>query len=163
MAFGLPSFSHLDFTAGDTAKWHEYMDPKARTLAHHLYQTRSSWGMCIICEVDFPNSLETHICGKNHMKKLHQKLQYRYPQDPVHLSTLTQYWELEANKAPRRYYYFNHLTGDQDYADEKPDPPSVIEHPPGLIETMSQSVYKGKASPASPSAPVNNLPVLRHR
>eukprot|EP00747_Dinoflagellata_sp_TGD_P064951 gnl/TRDRNA2_/TRDRNA2_154134_c0_seq1.p1 gnl/TRDRNA2_/TRDRNA2_154134_c0~~gnl/TRDRNA2_/TRDRNA2_154134_c0_seq1.p1 ORF type:complete len:693 (+),score=112.26 gnl/TRDRNA2_/TRDRNA2_154134_c0_seq1:64-2142(+) len=145
-----PSFDHLDFDDKGSSKWAQHMAGLAERLSSTLYSTRDSWGRCIICDVDYPLNMNSHITGQKHAKLLKAKLNYRPPQSYEELCTYDQYWDLKPG-ASSPYYRFNHVTGDQGFS----GPPQA--GPP----TAAPAAYPSAAYPSAVSSNSAPAPALQ--
>eukprot|EP00929_Paragymnodinium_shiwhaense_P059530 TRINITY_DN29816_c0_g1_i1.p1 TRINITY_DN29816_c0_g1~~TRINITY_DN29816_c0_g1_i1.p1 ORF type:complete len:665 (+),score=134.18 TRINITY_DN29816_c0_g1_i1:70-1995(+) len=152
-----PSFDHLDFTSASSGapKWAEYSRIPSDRLADTLYKHRPTWGRCIICDVDYPLTMASHIHGQKHCKVLFNKLGYRPPQSPQDLEQYTQYWDL--NNGPKPFYFFNHVTCEQGYSDSAGAGNGVEaqpqQHQPPLQQMYQPQMQPHYAQPAAVPAP----------
>lgn len=109
-----PNFDHLDFNDRSCQKWAEYITEPAQRLADVLWNS-GRWehrGQCLVCEVNFPSNLASHLWGRSHCKSLRTRLGWRPPISLAELESHTQHWRMDG---PQPCYYFNHVTGAQGY------------------------------------------------
>eukprot|EP00445_Apocalathium_hangoei_P005698 CAMPEP_0203864430 /NCGR_PEP_ID=MMETSP0359-20131031/14752_1 /ASSEMBLY_ACC=CAM_ASM_000338 /TAXON_ID=268821 /ORGANISM="Scrippsiella Hangoei, Strain SHTV-5" /LENGTH=912 /DNA_ID=CAMNT_0050782159 /DNA_START=54 /DNA_END=2792 /DNA_ORIENTATION=+ len=134
-AGGKPDFSHV---LGSGAGWQSYMERPSTQLEETLWKHMNTWGTCLVCGDAYPSNLKSHICGKNHCKKLQERLNWGEPTSPEDLERLTQYWPLVPG-GQHSGYKFNHVTGVQGLCDF-----------PGAATVPANGGAPAAAAPAEP-------------
>ncbi|CAE7528935.1 unnamed protein product [Symbiodinium sp. CCMP2592] len=156
-----PDFSHLSLQDKNCTAFHKYMESKGYQLGDALYEygkTWKSWGTCIVCEVDFPANVASHVWGKAHCNKLKEKLNWQEPRDPQQLNQFTQFWKLEGYYKPG--YFFNHITGEQGLCDfAPPDAPASIQSVPTPMSVAAP--MPGPPQMQCPAAAPQEMPATR--
>lgn len=121
MANGVkPDFSHLCLNDKNCLAWQAYMESHSTKLEDVLWKmgaSKISWGLCLVCDKEYPANLKSHIWGKAHWAQLKQRLQWKEPASPEDLARYTQRWALApgSNGSENPGYYFNHVTGQQGF------------------------------------------------
>jgi len=135
-----PDFSHLCLHDKNCSGWQRFMEGHSTELEDVLWKSgadKNSWGVCLICGVEYPANLKSHIWGKAHCGKLKERLNWLEP-SLEDLERHTQRWAL-APGALGTSYWFNHVTGKQGFCDDS----AAFQHNDSNVVTTA-------ANPASP-------------
>lgn len=97
----------------DKNHWRDAMEVPAERLQRQLNKASDRYFTCMICDCQMRQGADVHLPSVSHWDKLLQSIKHDTPSESMARGLSTKW--VQSFRASRGRYFYNHLTGEQDW------------------------------------------------